>query len=175
MLNRLKDFLHAQKLKKYSNTNLGSIPANQFANISSIGLLFNAENDRDTDQVAKYSRMLKKGGKDVSVLGYFENIKDPGPQKFSYFTATSLNIARVSTSDVAKQFAAANFDVLISFDYHNLSAVTYVAAASQAYFKIGPANGNAQHFDLMIDLDGNYRIDHMISEIHRTFNLLNQK
>jgi hypothetical protein len=64
---------------------------------------------------------------------------------------------------------ATPFDVLINLDTEMYRPVSYIAAASQALFKIGPAEGNHDHYDLMIATHGK-DVNEYIEQIRSVFN-----
>lgn len=173
MLTGLKQILYNRKLKRYKTTNLHKIPSDHFDNISSVGILFDAILEKDQKSVLRFQEKLKKSGKDVHVLGYFDQKEEPGPQSFSYFNAEAVGFAMTPSSDVAKQFTENPFDVFINLDFQLHAPTNYISAASRALFKIGPACGNSNHYDLMIDLGEDYKVNEFISEMQRVFNLIN--
>ena len=173
MLTRIKQFLYHLKLKRFQTTNLHMLPDDHFQNIETIGVVFDATPKKDHKSVLKFQNKLKSEGRDVQVLGFFNQKEEPGPQPFSYFNIEGVGFSMTPSSDVAKQFIERPFDVLINLDYNGNATINYISAASRALFKIGAATGNPNHYDLMIDLGENYRISHLIKEIRSTFNLIN--
>ena len=173
MLTRIKQILYDLKLKRFRTTNLHLLPDDHFQNIESIGIVFDATPEKDHKFVLKFQNNLKAEGRDVHVLGFFNQKEEPGPQSFSYFNMEGVGFSMTPSSDIAKQFIEHPFDVLINLDYNSNATINYISAASRALFKIGPATGNPNHYDLMIDLGRNYKISHLIKEIRRTFNLIN--
>lgn len=172
MLTRIKQILYNIKLKRYRSTNLHLLPDDHFQNINSIGLVFDATPEKDHKSVIKFQKRLKAEGRDVQLLGFFNQKEEPGPQPFSYFNTEGVGFALTPKSDIAKQFIEHPFDVLINLDYNCNTTINYICAASRALFKIGPASGNPNHFDLMIDLGKDYQMHHFIREIRSTFKLI---
>jgi len=160
-------------MKRYRATNLHLLPDNHFQNISTVGILFDATYENDHKSIVKFKNSLQADGMEVHTLGFFNNKEEPGPQPFNYFNLEGVGFSMTPKSDVAKQFIGHPFDVLINLDYKGNSTINYVSAASRALFKIGPATGNPNHFDLMIDLGDSYQIGKLIREITRNFNLIN--
>ena len=173
MLTRLKQILYNIKLKRYRTTNLHMLPDDHFQNIKSIGVVFDATPVNDHKSVLRFQNNLRESGMNVEVLGYFNTKEEPGPHAFSYFNNEGVGFALTPTSDVAKQFIEHPFDVLINLDHNCNTTINYINAASRAFFKIGPATGNQNHYDLMIDLGENYQMSHLIKEIRRNMNLIN--
>jgi len=173
MLAQLKQILYNRKLKRYRTTNLHLLPDDHFQNIESVGVLFDATPENDHKSVLRLQKRLKADGKDVHVLGFFNHKEEPGPRAFSYFNIEGVGFALTPSSDVAKQFIEHPFDVLINLDYNCNTTINYIGAASRALFKIGPATGNPDHYDLMIDLGENYKVSSLIKEIRHNFNLIN--
>ncbi|RLD20953.1 MAG: hypothetical protein DRI69_05215 [Bacteroidetes bacterium] len=173
MLTRLKQILYNFKLRRYRTTNLHLLPDKHFQNIKSIGIVFDATSEKNHKSILNFQNKLKDEGRDVQLLGFFNQKEEPGPQTFSYFYIDGVGFAMTPTSDVAKQFIEHPFDVLINLDYDCNTTINYICAASRALFKIGPATGNPDHYDLMIDLGEHYKMGPFIKEIRSTFNLIN--
>lgn len=169
VLNKLKDFLYRQSLRKYRSTNLAKASPGHFKNIRSVGIIFDAMEARDRDVVLDYARTLKEGGIAVDILGYF-NTKIEGPSfKVPYFDIRGLNFAGIPTGEHVHTFIQKPFDVLINLDQSDHKAINYVCAASQAIFKCGPAHGNPAHYDLMVAMQGG-DLKAYLDQIRITFN-----
>ena len=173
MLTRIRQLLHESQLRKFKTTNLDKVKSGHFNSIDHIGVLFYAGAEKEVDPVLQFRDKTKARGIDVDLVGYYDTKEEPGPQSFSYFNDASLNFAMIPGSDVVRQFIEQPLDVLINLDYRLHRPVTYIAAASRALFKVGPANGDHAHYDLMIDLGDNYNTRELIAEFRKTFRMIN--
>jgi hypothetical protein len=169
MMLRLKDFLHNRIVGRYHETNLEKAPADHFSSIRSVGILFDAADSRDRDIVLDYAEQLRSQGIQVWPLGYFNSKVEGITFKFDFIDLTKLSFAFIPKGERVKEFIAKPFDLLVNLDSSLHKPLNYIAAASKALFKIGPANGNHQHYDLMIEMQ-EQDISKYIQEIRKTFN-----
>jgi hypothetical protein len=160
-------------MRRYRSTNLHMLPDDHFENIHTIGILFDATPQEDHKSILKFKKRLISNGKDVDILGFFNHKEEIGAQSFSYFNTEGVGFSMTPKSDVAKQFIEHPFDILINLDFKGNMTINYISAASRALFKIGPATGNYDHYDLMIDLGEDYQVARLIREIRHNFNLIN--
>lgn len=172
MLDKVKKLLYNRTLRRYASTNLDSIPNGHFKHIEKVGITFNA-GEIDQKVLLAFATDLKNRDKEVRMLGFFDHKQDPGAQHFGYFTQENLTFSGIPKSDVVEQFISREFDVLMNMDYSAHSALNYVCAASRALFKIGPATGDARHYDLMVDMQDRFDLQSYIGEIRQVFNLIN--
>lgn len=173
MIDRLRKYLYRRALGRYKATNLHEIEQNHFRNIRSVGIVFNVSEMNDQKPLRQFQSDLINRNKQVELLGFFDVKEQPEAQDFGYFTLQHLNFAGIPRSDITDQFIARRFDVLINMDYTAHPALSYVCAASKALFKIGPATGKTEHYDLIIDMAGRFDLAAYIKQIRQTFNLIN--
>ena len=169
VISRLKTFLHNRALARYPGTNLNMLPENHFSSIKSVGILFEAMDAKDREVVLGYAELLKKMGMDVSPLGFFNSkIKDI-TFPFDFIDLNNITFAFLPEGEKISKFIATPFDVLINLDTSSHRPLNYIAAASKALFKIGPAHGNHTHYDLMIEMHEK-DLARYIQDIRTTFN-----
>ncbi len=165
----LKKFLHNRAIGKFRSTNLNRLPENHFSTIRSVGVLFEATDAKDREVVLDYSSNLRKSGIEVWPFGFFDSkIKDI-TFPFDFIDLKSITFAFLPEGERIAKFIATPFDVLINLDTSSHMPMNYIAAASRALFKIGPAHGNHAHYDLMIEMHER-DIAGYIQEIRTTFN-----
>lgn len=169
VISRLKTFLHKRAIAKFRGTNLNKLPENHFSSIKSIGILFEAIEAKDREIVLEYAELLKKMGIDVWPFGFFNSkIKDI-TFPFEFIDLTHVTFAFLPEGKRIAEFIATQFDVLINLDTSSHRPLNYIAAASKALFKIGPAHGNHAHYDLMIEMHEK-DLARYIQDIRTTFN-----
>lgn len=147
----LRDFLYRRALRKFKDTNLSKAPDNHFGQIRKVGIIFDANEAKDREAVMAYADRLRKTGINVWIFGYFNTKIEDITFPFDFIDTTSLSFAHLPKGEKIRDFIGTKFDVLINLDTAQYPAVGYIAAASQALFKIGPANGNPAHYDLMVE------------------------
>lgn len=115
-----------------------------------IGLLFDATNLETRTDVLSFADKLKKMGKRIGLLGYFDNkLKDPN-FTFSHFNKGNIDWAMRPKGAEIQEFANTKFDILISLAIEHQPFFEYIAAISQAKFRVGPIT-DFQCYDLMIE------------------------
>lgn len=173
MLSRLKSYLHNRKLRNLAGSNFHKASDNHFRAVRTVGCVFDAEVKEAYDKIEAFAKTLRKSGKEVDILGYFNTRNLPDVSSFRYFSIENLSLAQIpSKSEIANQFISKQFDVLINFSNTPYPPVNYLCAASNALFKIGPSSAAIDHYDLLIDLPGGFDVDGYINEIRRTLNLM---
>lgn len=161
--------MHDRAMAKFRTTNLNKVPDNHFSEIKSVGIAFLASDAKDREEVLKYADYLKKTGFDVETFGFFNSkIKDI-TFPFKFIDLTNLSFAYLPLGEQVIEFINKPFDVLINLDTASHKPLNYIAAASKALFKIGPAHGNHAHYDLMIEMH-EHDLARYIQDIRTTFN-----
>jgi hypothetical protein len=166
---RLKKFLFNRRIGKYHQTNLSRVPENHFSAINSVGIIFDATDSKVSSIVLAFVDQLRKKEFEVWPFGFF-NSRNPGtPVTFDFIDLKQLSFAWIPEGERIQKFIDTPFDVLINLDTSAHRPLNYIAAASKALFKIGPAHGNHAHYDLMVEMHGS-DLERYIQEIRTTFN-----
>jgi hypothetical protein len=169
LISRLKSLLYSRTLQKFHATNLNKVPVDHFSAIRTVGILLDASDSRHCRIIRDYQQKLTGMGVTSQLLGYYNSRVVDDPPDFPFFTAQQLSFAYIPKAGVADEFINTPFDVLINLDMKMHKPLSYIAAASKALFKIGPANGDHRHYDLMIHTpDGD--LEKYLEEIRATFN-----
>lgn len=169
LISRLKSFLHKRAVDKFHTTNLSKAPANHFSSIKTVGILFDATHDVERDTVLGYARRLREEGIVVALLGFFNTKVEGIDFNFPYIDLKNLSFSQIPHGSQVEHFIQTPFDVLINLDTAMHKPLNYIAAASKALFKIGPAEGDHKHYDLMIAAP-NHDLTNYIEQIKTTFN-----
>lgn len=120
-------------------------------NASSIGILFDASELADREAVLQYAEQLRKRGKRVSLLGYFDDATDSNSFAFKFFTRKQMDWALRPNNEEARDFIAQEFDLLLNIDPISKIHTEYIAALSKAKLRVGPSTEHTYCYDLMID------------------------
>jgi hypothetical protein len=166
---KLRNYLHERALRKYRGTNIDHAPVDLFNQIKSVGILFDANDARDRDAVLEFTAQLKAEGIDAWPFGFFNSKIEGLTFNFDYIDLNQLSFAYLPKGERIRKFIATEFDLLVNLDTAQYAPVNFIAAASKALFKIGPARGNPAHYDLMIDT-AEKDLRKYIIEIRTTFN-----
>lgn len=152
MFSPLRKFLFNKALRNLLNTQKRARRPHTLESARSIGVLFDATSETARNESLEFAKKLEKQGKKVSTLGFF-NLK-PAPENglFDSFGAKEVSSWNGQpTSPKADAFAKQTFDVLLTLNPDELPALEWVAAQSQAAFKIGFATGRPNDFDIQLE------------------------
>lgn len=123
--------------------------------VRSIGILYDATENENYEVVKNYVRELRELKKEVLALGFVDQKELPN-MRFSklgldFFTRKNLNWYFKPSHPMVTKFINADFDILIFLNIEQLLPLKYIAAATQAKFKIGKYDAkNAAFCDFMI-------------------------
>lgn len=136
--NNLKKRLYAYRLrKKIDNLNVerGSV---NYQTARHIGILFETSESEEADLVVNsFVDTLRKAGKRVEVLAYFNDKHKREFYTFDFFNKRDLNLIGIPKGEQVEQFIQTPFDVLLCLHAEASPALEYIAATSQARFRVG--------------------------------------
>ena len=165
-------FIHDLKVKyhnyKFSKA-IKSLRAKRasvdFDRAETVGLLFDATELNNREIVLKFAKTLEKKGKKVRLLG-FVNIKEETDNlAFPNFNLKSLNLALLPDKSIdAQEFMEKDFDVLINLSLDETVPLEYIAALSNAKFRVGPFTERTVCYELMIDVTKSKGLDAFIHQ-----------
>lgn len=153
MLESIRIALFRRALRNLLATHSRQRNTHTLASARSIGLLFDAGSDQFRKESLEYAKNLEKNGKKVRLLGFYNQKQPPAESEFDFFFLKELNWSQQpAKSEKANAFVKEKFDLLICLNPQNLPALEWVAAASVAAMKIGPASEHPNDFDLQLDI-----------------------
>jgi hypothetical protein len=117
----------------------------------------------------EYRSRLQHTGITVTLFGYFNSKVEGITFPFDFIDLDNLSFAYLPEGEAVRKFIATPFDVLINLDTEMYKPISYIAAASHALFKIGPAEGDHNHYDLMVTTHGK-DVNQYIEQIRSVFN-----
>lgn len=139
----------------------------------SVGLLLDATELVGREVVLKFAESLKKQGKEVKLIAYFGGDAKVADFVFPHFTKKDLDFAlRPKTADV-KKFIQKPFDILINLTPHGSLPLEYIAAFSQAKFRVGPSTDKTYCYELMIDTAAKKDLQSFIQQVTFFINKMN--
>ncbi|MFN6037792.1 MAG: DUF6913 domain-containing protein, partial [Bacteroidota bacterium] len=138
----IKNYLGELKLKrtlKLSNRKKEFI---NFDLVKNIGVIFEATNPDDFDEVKKIVQILKEKKKLVKAVGFYDNKLTPenlsySKSDFDLFNLKELSALREPSSPYIRTFIESPQDVLIDLNLKNKFPLRTIAIQSMALFKIG--------------------------------------
>ncbi len=116
-----------------------------------IGLFFQADDLDRREIVLAFAEKLRKKGKKVSLLGYFDHPVSSPNFTFPYFTRKDTDWALRPTGSAVQDFRQKRFDIWITADTRPHFFAEYLAALSPARLRVGPVTTQTECYELMVD------------------------
>ncbi len=120
-----------------------------------IGILFDATDLENRQTVLQYADKLKKQGKRVRLLGYFDDDTKNENFTFRHFNRHQFDFFLRPKAQTVQEFMDQNFDILMTLDPEPQLFAEYISTLSKAPLRVGPSTENIYAFDLMIETKGN--------------------
>ena len=154
---------------------------NNLDQAKSVGLIFDADTEKDFDLAVNYLKLIKEefGIRNVRAFGYFSEKQELPHLKRSlqvdYFTRKDLNWFNRPEGKFINDFGKEKFDVLIDLSENDSLPLQYLVAMSPARFKIGRfSDENLEFYDMMVDVKGK-SLSYFIEQATTYLTLINQK
>ncbi|MBK9018388.1 MAG: hypothetical protein IPM82_32500 [Saprospiraceae bacterium] len=123
-------------------------------NAAYIGILFDGTEPAEREMVLDYAGQLKKAGKKVKLLAFFDNKLKGESFAFPAFNRQQVDWALRPNSREALEFKDQPFDLLLNLTKNSVIPLDYLAALSKARFRVGPYTDQTFCYDLMIEHSG---------------------
>lgn len=137
----------------------------------SIGIIFNAKDERTFKLIREFSDQLRGGGlRQVKSLGFVPKAEVASflqsSQDFDFFTREDFNWYYKPQGRKVVGFMSETFDILIDLRLNKFISLLFIMGLSRAHFKVGRfGKGYEEFYDLMIDVDGNEDLSYFIQQI----------
>ncbi|MCF8461159.1 MAG: hypothetical protein K9G46_10560 [Flavobacteriales bacterium] len=144
----------------------------------SIGIIFNAKDERTFKLIREFSDKLRGGGlRKVQSLGYVPKGDVASflqsSQDFDFFTREDFNWYYKPQGRKVVEFMSEPFDILIDLRINKFTSLLYIVGLSRAHFKVGCFGKNYEDFyDLMIDVEANPDVAYFIEQIQHYLKML---
>lgn len=146
----------------------------------SIGILFNAKDERSFKIIREFADKLRGGGlRKVKALGFVPKQEVAAflqsSQDFDFFTRDDFNWYYKPQGRKVAGFVSEQFDILIDLRLSKFTSLLFIVALSRAQFKVGRFRSDFKEFyDLMIDVDESSDLTYFISQIEHYLSMLNE-
>jgi hypothetical protein len=151
-----------------------------FDDMRTVGILFDAGSTEDFELVKRYVVYLREHRKKVKVIGYFSSKKIPdltySKLEYDFFSSKEVNwLGKPGTATVSN-FISEEFDLLIDLNIHDHFPLRYIAAMSNATFKVGKyVEDDTDLYDMMIDSDNTKTLKYFLRQVDTYLVMLNKK
>lgn len=150
-LDGLKTNLYQRSLRQQLDKKRPS-KVRSFEHVQTIGILFDADREEDRAIVLNYRNILRREHrKDVMLLGYHDLPEPPESSNYTCFCRKDLNFSQTPTGDKVMAFIKMEFHWLLALHVHDCPPLEYIAAASEAEFRVGHyREGKTDFYDWML-------------------------
>lgn len=161
----LRKNLHLRLLQQQLRHRRFSRQSVDFDKAHSFGILFEATELSSREAVLQYAGQLKEMGKSVRLLAYFDNRVESESFPFHFFNKKNIDWLYRPTGHSVKEFLDHPFDILLNLSMEENPALEYIAALSQAHFRVGAFSKAIHCYELMIDLPPSQSLPDLIKQI----------
>lgn len=159
-----------------------TVKVTNFAESTSVGLIYKEKNESFYVLVKQYVKYLKEehGIREILAMAYIDDKNVPFWQvhklEFDYFCKTDLDWRRKPETLEVNNFMAKKFDILIDLSIEEHAPLLHILAKSKARFKVGAYNDSKSNlFDMMVDVGANNTFDQYIHKLNHFLTILNKK
>lgn len=146
-----------------------------FDELKTIGILFVGGDHENQRFIEQYAESLRKKGKQVRLLAYFDDKVDYNTLGFQFFNKNHLKWNFVPKSETVNHFLETPFDLLIDLQPGGVLPLEYIASLCRASFRIGRNTEHLNCYDLMIDTHHNKDLAYFIGQVNFFLKILNRK
>ncbi len=172
MLETIRTYFFERAKRKRLHSAVGRSAQFKISNKNYIGILVDASNFKDRNDVLAFAERLRKDGHRVKILGYLVGKIEGASMPFDIFATAQLSkVSRIPKSPEVDDFIQQKFDALINVSIHqNHKPLDYISSLSRASFRIGPWYHHAKHnpYDLCIDAGASATMNEWINELMHT-------
>ncbi|MAW30558.1 MAG: hypothetical protein CMD15_01435 [Flavobacteriales bacterium] len=148
------------------------------SNAKSIGILYDATNESQINEIKPFIDYFFKLKKEIKALGFvndkqFSFCHSPKLQ-YDFFNIKDLNWYYKPQNYIIDNFIQKEYDILINLCDSSVIPIKYLVASSIARFKIGIFEENYQIYDFMISLNDDKSVVKLMSEIKHYIEMINK-
>lgn len=150
-----------------------------FAGIKKIGLVWDAVNPDDFQQISKFHQKMSERGIETSVFAFYAGKELPDKLTAIRFLTClrkkDLNLYYIPVSGEAEEFIRKKFDVLIDLNFEETFPLKYITVLSASNFKVGIYNSTQgmRSYDLMMELKRPFTIEYYLTEVLNYLEMIN--
>ncbi len=172
MLERIRTYFFEREKKKRLDESGKRSPQFKKDRKNHFGILVDAGNPGDRNEVIAFAETLRKDGHLVKILGFLEGKAETVSVPFDLITTAELaKVSMVPRGPVVEDFIGQPFDVLINMSiHHNHKALEFISTLSRATFRIGPWYQHVRYnpYDLCLDTGSSATLKEWIRELMHT-------
>jgi hypothetical protein len=166
-LNNIRNSVYSYFLKAKRPSDVNRMPLS-LQKAKTIGILFDASDPENNDQVVEFVQNLKKQNKEIQLLGYVDK-RDPYQKyPFPFISMKETTWYGKPGGGTAGYFMRSSFDLLINFCTATCLPLDYISALSPSRFRVGfNAGADIHDYDLILISKENQNISGLISNLEK--------
>lgn len=180
LVNKIRMNVGSYFLKKEMRIRKREIQGMGLESARSIGILFNAKDERTFKRIREFADQLRGGGlREVKALGFVPKQEVASflqsSQDFDFFSREDFNWYYKPQGRKVVGFISEPFDILIDLRLSKFTSLLFIVALSRAQFKVGRYRADFKDFyDLMIDVEESSDLPYFMSQIQHYLSMLNE-
>jgi hypothetical protein len=152
MLEKLRMALLRRSLRQILATHSRQRKTHTIESARTIGILFDATEEKDRKEVLGLARSLEEERKKkVRLLGFVDSKQPLGQTQFPQFTQKEIRWNGIPASEAVDAFVDEKVDLLLCLNKLQVLPVMWVAIASKASMKIGTTTSIPHDFDMVLE------------------------
>jgi hypothetical protein len=166
MITWLRRTLHKYFLKKELKHHKPKRSIVNFADAREVGILLDATDPTITKIVNQFADSIRTPYRKVTLLGFYDYPKPAINLNFPHFYRKQLNFYLEPQGYIVEEFIDKRYDVMINAFLHDSPPLEYIAALSQARYRIGPYTPDKMYCsDVMIDVKGLNDLNYYLEQV----------
>lgn len=174
MFRQLRSRIHHYLLKK----KLKEAPAHEHQTVNyerakSIAVLFDATNPENLTIAKKFNQDLASLHKHTHFFAFVDQKKPMGSLPFDFMTSEQVSWLFVPEHPKVQDFLTKQYDILINICAHECLPLEYIAALSNAKFRVGRfIPGKTYCYDFMIYTNGKKDMNFLIEQLNQYLKMM---
>ncbi len=149
---------------------------NNFETAKTIGVLFNATDEKEYIESKSFIKNLEKSNANISALGFVETPDEithlPYEKNINYFALNNVNWLYIAKDQSVLDFEEQHFDLFFNLSGLNNIELLQISLLSKAKMKIGRSGKNQKFFDFIIEIPENESLKVFIQQIKHYLSLI---
>lgn len=178
LIDNLKNKIGAWFLSRQVKANKGMQHVPSLASIHEIGIIYNATESKQEEQITNIAHFLREQGKKVQTIGFVDAKVLPHNRKFhissTYFWREQLNVFNIPQEEKVGQFMQHKFDLILNLYFEPIFPLQAMSTLCKAKFKMGAQiNNSLAYNDSIIDIGEDKNATQLASQIIHYLNVIN--
>ena len=165
MLEAIRAALLQRSMRKALATQKRRRKTNTLESAQTIGILFDATEEKDRKEVLHFAHVLEEQGKKVRLLGFVDMRKPLGQTLFPQFTQREFRWTGQPCSEAIRLFADERFDLMLCLNARQVLHLERVAVVSQAAMKVGTYTENPNDLDMLLETPAEKGVQFFVDQL----------